>query len=225
MEYMREILNEFKDEIEIPPDVMLELIQICLDFNIFDYNGSWYKQIQGLAMGSPLSPIIACLYMESIEKKYILPKLPPKTAWFRYIDDILFICEEESQAEEVLNIINTIEDPIKFTIEKEINNSIPFLDVNIIKENDDVMEFDVYRKSTNAENYIHYFSAHPTKTKTGILIGFFLRAFRICSYKYIDSEITKIYDAFLKRGYSRLFINDALKKAKAIFYNPKKEKN
>ena len=86
------------------------------------------------------------------------------------------------------------------------------------------MEYDVYRKETNAENYIHYFSAHPTKTKTGVIIGFFLRAFRICSYKYIDSEITRIYDAFIKRGYPRHFISDALKKARGIFYGPKKEK-
>ena len=88
---MKETLHQFKDELDLPPEAMLELIQTCLDFNIFEHKGKWYKQFQGLAMGSPLSPIIACLYMEYIEKKYILPRLLPGTKWLRYIDDVIYV--------------------------------------------------------------------------------------------------------------------------------------
>ena len=37
-------------------------------------------------------------------------------------------------------------------------------------------KFKVYRKPTNKDDFIHFFSAHDRRTKSGVVIGFFLRA-------------------------------------------------
>ena len=51
------------------PEEYPKLVEFCLQNNYFLYNGVIYEQKSGAAMGSPLSPVIANLYMESFEKK------------------------------------------------------------------------------------------------------------------------------------------------------------
>ena len=66
------------------------------------------------------------------------------------------------------------------TYEKESNNTILSLDIQRIRSQDD-LTFQVYSKLTNKNDYIHFYSHHDSKIKTGLLIGFYLYAFRICS--------------------------------------------
>ena len=47
------------------------LLEICLKNTHFIFQGRFYEQTEGAAMGSPLSPLIANLYMEAFEKKVI----------------------------------------------------------------------------------------------------------------------------------------------------------
>ena len=44
-------------------------LNYCLKDNVFLFNSEFYKQIDGCAMGSPVSPIVVNLYMEKFEKR------------------------------------------------------------------------------------------------------------------------------------------------------------
>ena len=69
---------------------------------------------------------------------------------------------------------------IQFTMEKERQGTIPFLDTEIIRS-ENQLKLKVYRKPTNREDHVHFFSGHSERVKRGIVLGFFLRALRICS--------------------------------------------
>ena len=63
------------------------LAEICLRSTVFTFQGTYYEQTSGVAMGSPLSPIMANLYMEYFEKKD-LESYPLKPAWWkRFVND------------------------------------------------------------------------------------------------------------------------------------------
>ena len=49
-------------------DIIL-LLEFCLKNNYFSFQGQFYEQVEGAAMGSPVSPIVANLYMEYLEQK------------------------------------------------------------------------------------------------------------------------------------------------------------
>ena len=49
-------------------DIIL-LLEFCLKNTYFSFQGQFYEQVEGAAMGSPISPIIAHLYMEYLEEK------------------------------------------------------------------------------------------------------------------------------------------------------------
>ena len=45
-----------------------KLVRLCLNSIFFSFKGELYEQTCGVAMGSPLSPIIANLFMETLSK-------------------------------------------------------------------------------------------------------------------------------------------------------------
>lgn len=53
----------------------LEAVEFVLQSNVFLFNGTYYKQVFGTAMGSPISLVIANLVMVELEKVSIA-KLP-----------------------------------------------------------------------------------------------------------------------------------------------------
>ncbi len=70
-----------------------------------------------------------------------------------------------------------------------------------IDRSDNGIKFSVYRKLTNKDDYIHYLSNHDLRTKSGVVIGFFLRAYRICSGEYLSAECAHVMEVFDRLGY------------------------
>ncbi len=44
-------------------------LEVCLRSTYFRYNGNWYEQVDGAAMGSPVSAVVANLHMEFLEEE------------------------------------------------------------------------------------------------------------------------------------------------------------
>ena len=94
------------------------------------------------------------------------------------------------------------------TVEKEIDKSIPFLDILITKDNDGQLNFQVYRKSTSNDRYLDYNSCNPSSHKITTVKALLRRAFTICSDE--DSkiqELDKVRKDLLNNGYPRTLLD------------------
>ena len=78
-------------------------------------------------MGSPVSAVVANLYMEHFEQIALNSALHRPRLWKRYVDDTLCIIGN-NEVDELLLHINSIRPSIKFTVETEKDGSLPFLD-------------------------------------------------------------------------------------------------
>ena len=68
---------------------MKELLHLCTKNVYFTFNGEIYIQIDGVAMGSPLGPVLANIFMVELEK-IIIPKLEKEVKlWRRFVDDTI----------------------------------------------------------------------------------------------------------------------------------------
>ena len=56
---------------------IMDLLEFCLRNTYFPYRGKFYEQVEGAAMGSPISPIVANLYMESFEVRALQSSKKP----------------------------------------------------------------------------------------------------------------------------------------------------
>ena len=53
------------------------LLEVCLKHIYFLFQGKYYEQVHGAAIGSPISPLIANLFMEEFEVKPLILSQPP----------------------------------------------------------------------------------------------------------------------------------------------------
>ena len=91
-------------------------------------------QIDGVAMGSPLAPVLDNIFMGFHESKWFNEyNLNKPKFYLRCVDDIRAAFDNEQDSLNFLNFLNNRHPNIKFTIEKQTNHSIAFLDVSIIK--------------------------------------------------------------------------------------------
>jgi hypothetical protein len=103
-------------------------------------------------MGSPLSPILAALFME--EKGWPEPYQGVEEI---YVDDIFAVVGKDGDLETILKN-TTISDNIKFTLEKKKDGMLPFLDVEV-KRVENKLTTAVYRKATDSGRYLY--TIHP----------------------------------------------------------------
>ena len=115
----------------------------------FLFNSKFYNQIYGVTMGSPLAPVLANIFMGFYESKWLNEcNLNKSKFYLRYVDDILAAFEKEQDSLNFLNFLNNKHPNIKFTIEKQVNHSMSFLDVFISGINNQNLTLQIYHKST-----------------------------------------------------------------------------
>ena len=161
-------------------------------------------------MGSPLSPVIANLYMEYFEGVALF-SFPLKPKWWkRYVDDTN-VCWPHGleKLEEFHDHLNSITESISLTKELETSNQLSFLDILIIKKSDGSLGRKVYRKATRTDHYLHTSSHHHPSQKVGILKTLALRAFCICDEDYLNQELDHLKKVFILNGYTRRKISKA----------------
>ena len=108
--------------------------------------------------------------MESIEHFTF-----PTTFLERYVDDTITVMDKHL-IEEFHQHLNITNPSIFFTAKTEKNNTIPFLDVLIIKEEDGLLETTVYRKPTHTGRYLNFNSYCPRHHVEAVIRTLFKRA-------------------------------------------------
>ena len=149
-------------------DIIL-LLEFCLKNTYFSFQGQFYEQVEGAAMGSPVSPIVANLYMEYLEQKALSTAPHPTRFWDRYVDDF-FAIHKEANKQSFLQHINSVDPAIRFTVEdNKEDGSIPFLDTIVKPEADGSLSITVYRKPTHTDQYLQWDSHHHLSAKFSVI--------------------------------------------------------
>jgi hypothetical protein len=95
----------------------LALFKHVLTSTYFSFDNEFYEQTDGVAMGSPLSPVIANFFMQDFEKHALETATHKPTYWYRYVDDTFIIWPHGKDMQmELLEHINKQHNKIKFTI-------------------------------------------------------------------------------------------------------------
>ncbi|KAI8505985.1 hypothetical protein Bbelb_163380 [Branchiostoma belcheri] len=136
------------------------------------FRGDIYQQKFGTAMGSPVSPVLANLFMEWLEQETIAtaPITCRPKIWKRYVDDVMEIVKKGVH-QDLTDHLNNI-DPtgsIQFTHEEEKDNTLPFLDILLVQNGDGTVKLLVYRKNTHTDRYLNFQAHHPLHQKLGVI--------------------------------------------------------
>ena len=152
-----------------------------------------------MAMGSPLGPTFANIFMCYLEER-ILDQCPSsfKPIFYkRYVDDTFVLFKEESHAQLFLDFINNFHPNISFSMDKECNGQLSFLDILVSRCNGQFVT-GIFRKKTFTGLGLNFFSHCSSIFKINSCKTLLFRAYSLSSnwLKFHD-EVT-----FLKKYFT-----------------------
>ena len=201
----------YDDENTNQPPFSREIFKKLLVFatgGIFSFNGNYYKQIDGVTMGSPLGPTLANLFLANLEKNWLSLNHSP-LLYRRYVDDIICIFDDNNNYLEFFNFINSQHPNLKFTCELG-NKELPFLDVKVVMK-DIEFETSIYRKDTYTGLLLNYSAMCPLIWKKGLVLGLLTRAYTACSnWKLFHEEIQNICKFLCENNYPKSFVENII---------------
>ena len=176
----------------------------------FSFNNIMHRQIVGVAMGSPLGPSLANIFVGYYEA-LLFKRVNKPLMYYRYVDDTFAVFNDEDECNEFFSHLNSLHPSLRFTFEKECNRTLPFLDV-LVEKNDDEFVTSFYRKPTFTGQYIRWNSFCPMKRKTNLISTLVHRALVICSKSTLENELSNIRSILINNGYPEAIINTVMTK-------------
>ena len=197
----------------VPSTLIKRIITTILQSNIMQLGSRFFQQIKGTAMGTPMAVNFANIFMDSFETSmldsYESEHGKRPTVWLRFIDDIFFIWEGDTNS--LNHFINycdrysqsaDMKSSIRFTSccsQKEVN----FLDITVRLKNG-CLTTDLYTKPVDTHTYLHAKSFHPPTMISLLPKAQFIRIRRICTdindYK---RHATQFINFFISRGFKK----------------------
>lgn len=189
----------------------IEALKLVLGNCEFSFENKIYKQKFGSPMGSPVSPAAANLVMEYVEST-VLSRLNFKPLFFyRYVDDVITAVPSD-KVDLLLTTFNNFNKHIKFTIEMENDNHIPFLDVSLHRNNDGSISTDWFHKKTWSGRYLHFSSWLPKSYKRNTISILTEKVIRLSDRKFQKTNFGLLEKTLLENGYPKHFIKSIMKK-------------
>ena len=181
---------------------LLRLAELVLTLNCFSFAGNYYKQINGVAMGTRMGPSYANLFVGYVEHQFFNQYNGPKPELYgRYIDDCIgAISSRREKLYHFITSVNSFRPALKYTWEIS-ETSLAFLDIKV-SISGNVLSTSVHYKPTDSHSYLLYSSSHPSHVKNSIPYSQFLRLRRLCSDDSdFSSKSEEMCQFFEKRGY------------------------
>ena len=138
--------GDYDIQSSINSDTMTKLLELCSKESVFMFEGKMYQQKDGVAMGSPLGPLLANIFLCCSEVRWLddCPISFKPLYYRRYVDDTFVLFRKPEHASEFLTYLNSCHPNIRFTCDRENQGTLSFLDVLVA--NRDCFTTSVYRK-------------------------------------------------------------------------------
>ena len=156
-----------------------DFAELVLTLNCFSFAGNYYKQINGVAMGTRMGPSYANLFVGYVEHQFFNQYNGPKPELYgRYIDDCIdAISSSREELDQFITSVNSFHPALKYTWEMS-ETSLAFLDIKV-SIGGNVLCTSVHYQPTDSHSYLLYSLSHPSHVKNSIPYSQFLRL-RIC---------------------------------------------
>ena len=191
-----------------------QLLSLATKESYFIFNGLLYKQIDGVAMGSPLGPSLANAFLPYHEKNWLnnCQQGFKPVFYRRYVDDIFILFKSNDHLKSFQSFLNSCHLNMSFSMETEKENKLSFLDVEVIRKQGKFTTT-IYRKPTFSGVYSNFETFLPSVYKFGMVHTLVYRCFRICSnWTQFHTELIYLKRIFQKSSYPKNFIDKCFKR-------------
>ena len=180
------------------PEKLLKTLLVKATTEVeFSFDGVMYRQMDGVAMGSPLGLVLVNIFMCFCEAKILDERWP--LFYNRFVDDTFSVFDSEVDSMEFYHLLNALHPALKFTVEGGAGNRLPFMDVRVVRVGN-AFERSVYRKPTFTGLYTRRISFTATSHKINLVKSLTSRVKRICTPARLEAEIVCLKGLFADNG-------------------------
>ena len=200
----------------VKKEIILALTRFVMTNNYFCLNGTYYKQIRGGAMGSPLTLTIANTYMYFVEQPIAKWATRTCSVYYRYIDDLFVMSNVHADIlKGLVHFWNKLDNNIEFS--GSIRQTAEYLDVRLENKGGKLMS-EVFHKPAHEPYFLPFTSIHARHIKQNIPFVALVRAIRYCSsYEAFKREEANICMSLLLNKYPIDFILKQLERVPRTF--------
>lgn len=201
------------------------LLDLATKKSCFRFNDIFYKQVDGVAMGSPLGPTLANIFLSHHEQIWLnnCPVAFKPLYYRRYVDDVFVLFRDKSHVLKFKEYLNKQHKNIHFTHEEEKDNNLSFLDILVTRDGEHFLT-SLYRKATFSGVYTNFQSFIPLQYKHGLLFTLLYRAYTISSnFEIFHNEICTLKTIWLKNAYPLSMIDKCILKYFNKIYSARNE--
>ena len=201
----------YSGKYELPPvdkATFIDLLSLCTCNVLMSTHDGFYRQVDGLAMGSPPAPLLANGWLH----KYDATIRDDAKLYARYMDDVIRSIKSRDIVNKLLEI-NSLHEKLKFTFEREQERLLAFLDMLLKRENNKLSST-WYQKPTDTGLVMNYHALAPKRYKRSVVAGFVYRIYRACSsWKLFHASLERAKQILEKNQYPPQFYNPIIKQA------------
>ena len=192
--------------------ILKRLLEVCTKDTPFrSPEGKLYRQIDGVAMGSPLGVLFAEAYMSHVEALALEGVETKPSIYCRYIDDIFVEVTDEDQLAALKMSLET-NSVLQFTSELSIDNRIPFLDVSVDASTGKFMT-SVFRKPTDNGKCLNGLSECTNTYKKSVVRSYVHRALKYCStWPLVHQELQRVKRLLASNNYPLSDVDNEIKR-------------
>ncbi|XP_075157952.1 uncharacterized protein LOC142231219 [Haematobia irritans] len=144
----------------------------------------------------------------------------------KYVDD-LFAIIKETEIERTLAELNIFHDSIKFTMELEETQKLPYLDILITKNGENLF-MDWYQKNTASGRIMNFFSKHPKRIILNTTQNLIHRVLSISDQRFHQKNKKKLQSILEENNFPKKLSRDLIadfKPRTEKLYNDKQQKS
>ena len=213
-------------------DFIMESVEFLLKNNNCSFGSHMFHQLKGTAMGASFAASYACLTIGFLEETKLYPNLAAtfgeedmkiiKETYRRFMDDGIVFLPAHICKNKFLSILNAMDPAIEFTLEESETATVlgkkverlNFLDISTMIDDEGLTSTDIYYKSTNSHDYLHYDSFHPEHTLKNIPYCLAKRIVVFCSNEITMKErLGELRDLLKQCDYPVKVIEDGIRNA------------
>ena len=211
-------IKSFSLDMSLNCDLIMSLLSFILKNNFFEIDGLFFRQISGVAMGTPCAVMVSVIYIHMLESTALstIDSRRKPLYLVRFIDDYFGLFNTISDTHLFLETFNTQHASIRIPnsaiqiSSAEENIGINFLDFSVYQPCNSYLRLKLFSKPFHCSHhqYIHFCSRHPLHVKTGFIKSELNRIFLRCSSR-LDCLLAFniFYDKLRIRGYPSSFLD------------------
>ena len=212
-----ERLYHTSDSIPCPPhreEDFRQLFTAAVTKTSFLFNDILYEQVDGISMGNPLGPVLAIVFVDWLEEKYMSPHPAFPSTYVRYMDDSICVFRDQAQLDLFLAFSNTVHPNITFTKEEEVDGKLPFLDILVTRHpTRDTPDTSTYRKPTFSGPYFHFASFIPIDYKIALIRSLVQRCYQLArDYNLFHIDVSYVSRILKLNAYPVELMNEVIGK-------------